>query len=266
MSGKTKIEWCDATWNPVTGCRHGCEYCYARKIAKRFSYDRETLDAPLGLQDAWIRRGSAHGLHALEEPVRLKGSGKVCPYPFGFAPTFHEYKLGEPRKWKKPRNIFVCSMADLFGEWVPDEWIDAVLRACDAAPWHRYFFLTKNPKRYIGNVPLSENKWYGTTVTGVEDAHRFNQLPAAANRFVSAEPLMGDFAETHDVMFTQIGWIIIGAETGNRKGKMMPKREWVEKITGKADENGIPVFMKDSLIPVVGEENMRREFPWEGKS
>jgi hypothetical protein len=52
-----------------------------------------------------------------------------------------------------------------------------------------------------------------------------------------------------------------GAETGNRKGKIIPKREWIDNIVRAADEAGVPVFMKDSLIPIVGEENMRREFP-----
>jgi hypothetical protein len=133
--------------------------------------------------------------------------------------------------------------------------------------------------------------WYGTTITCDADADRFNYLPAGCNTFVSIEPLMGDIVSKHNVMFRQVDWIIIGAETGrnknkivpelqwikdivvkadynsvpvfmkHRKEKVIPEFEWIKRIVVEADYNGIPVFMKDSLIPIVGEENMRREFP-----
>ena len=127
----TKIEWCDMTWNPVTGCLHGCEYCYAKKVAHRF--DGKVFDtSPL-----------PGGLHVLEDRPPWP------PYPYGFAPTFHRYRLGDPASKTKGKTIFVCSMADLFGSWVPTKWIVDVLDACLAAPQHRYLFLTKNPKRYL---------------------------------------------------------------------------------------------------------------------
>ncbi|MCL2461960.1 MAG: phage Gp37/Gp68 family protein, partial [Defluviitaleaceae bacterium] len=86
-----------------------------------------------------------------------------APYPFYFKPTFHRYRLGEPARMKKPKNIFVCSMADMFGDWVPDEWIKAVFEACEAIPRHRYLFLTKNPARYkalamAGKLPVLEGQ------------------------------------------------------------------------------------------------------------
>lgn len=247
---KTKIEWCDATWNPVTGCLHGCEYCYARKIARRFG-----------------RRPGPND----KDYVSIYGDNKIYtvkeksdnPYPCGFAPTLHEYKLEQPKRWKKPRTIFVCSMADLFGEWIPDEWIESVFNACKAAPQHRYLFLTKNPTRYInlaknGKLPL-HNKylWYGSSVT--DKGMLYFHSTKSVNTFISAEPLLSDFGEGY------IGgkWIILGAETGNRKGKVVPKKEWIDNICRAANQVGVPVFMKDSLVPIVGEENMRREFPWE---
>jgi len=58
-------------------------------------------------------------------------------------------------------------------------------------------------------------------------------------------------------------WIIIGAETGNRRGKVVPKRAWIEAICAAADAGGVPVFMKDSLVPIMGEAGMRRELPAE---
>lgn len=125
MGRITRIDWCDATFNPITGCLHGCEYCYAKRIAERFGIK------PFGNVEPT----------ELLEPVVL--NDKAEPYPLGFSPTFHRYRLDEPQHWKKPRTIFVCSMADLFGDWVPDEWIKAVFDACEKAPQHRYLFLTK---------------------------------------------------------------------------------------------------------------------------
>ncbi len=245
---KTKIEWCDSTWNPVTGCLHDCEYCYARKMAVRFG--REDLDRS---------EESQNGLHCIYNRVERN------PYPYLFEPTFHAYRLDEPQKWKNPRTIFVCSMADLFGEWVPDEWIEQVFAACEKAPQHKYLFLTKNPQRYIeladnGKLPNNENMWYGTSVTNfnVSYFHSFSTY----NTFLSVEPLLTPLNLT---IFEDIKWIIIGAETGNRKDKVIPQKNWIADICEAADITRIPIFMKDSLIPIVGEENMRREFPWQNK-
>lgn len=212
---KTKIDWCDSTWNPVTGCFHGCEYCYARGISNRFGgTDSEVFDEEYRVT----------AKHELDKPLML--NEKKAPYPYGFAPTFHKYKLGEYVK-KKGRNIFVCSMADLFGDWVPDEWIDEVFNACERAPQHNYLFLTKNVDRYCGyGVPVSGNMWYGTSITREYEMRLFNQLPAFCNTFVSIEPILEDLKpEMHNVMFRQVNWIIIGAETGRRKDKVVPKRE-----------------------------------------
>ena len=276
---KSKIEWCDSTWNPVTGCKHGCEYCYARRIAERFS----TADKCHVFVD-----GHPIGeTHELDEPAIVIETGKKSPHPFGFEPTFHAYRLDEPQRWTKPRTIFVCSMADLFGEWVPDEWIESVFRACTKAPQHRYLFLTKNPGRYCdlhrkGMLPNKDNFWFGATFDhsnwsgetmggrpttfsyngkAIHDAGDF-YFPAhpSKNRFVSLEPLLYDIGK--NIGSIGAGWVIIGAETGNRKGKVVPEKSWIGNIVRYCDNNGIPVFMKDSLIPVVGEENMRREFPW----
>jgi protein gp37 len=90
---KTKIEWCDSTFNPVTGCLHGCEYCYARRIANRFT----------GLDGT-----SSDGLLELSER-------RDKPYPEG--------EVAHTETTERPRTVFVGSMCDLFGDWIPDEWI-----------------------------------------------------------------------------------------------------------------------------------------------
>ena len=247
---KTKIEWCDSTWNPVTGCYHGCPYCYARNMINRFSW-KAYITAP------------AEGVKEINEPVKDE-NGKRIPYPFAFTPTLHRYRL-EDYKDKPGRTIFVCSMADLFGEWVPDEWIEDVFAACKAAPQHRYLFLTKNPKRYIqlsnaGKLPSASNMWYGTTVTTAEQEYYYNKgLLDWSHTFISIEPIMGNFTDLNGV---PPQWIIVGAETGNRKEMVVPQKAWIENLVSECKKHSIPIFMKDSLIPIVGEENMLREFPW----
>jgi protein gp37 len=221
---KTKIEWCDMTWNPVTGCLQGCEYCYARRMAQRFGGNE-------------------------------------------FAPAFHSYRLAEPQSHKKPQNVFVCSMADLFGEWVPDEWIEQVFAACEKAPQHRYLFLTKNPKRYelyhnkhrneLGHSPIRNNNfWFGFTKTrwdfGIGNEY---------TRFLSIEPIQTEI-RLDGLRFYE--WVIIGAETGNRKDKVIPKLEWIESIVADCQKCHIPVFMKDSLKGIWQGE-LVREFPWGDK-
>lgn len=290
MGSKTKIDWADATWNPVTGCKHGCEYCYARKIAKRFGGASETHNNECCHECQWITEGTGE-IHDLDEPVYDFDHGRNAPYPFDFDPTFHRYKLDEPQRWKKPRNIFVCSMADLFGEWVPDEWIAEVFAACEKAPQHRYLFLTKNPGRYChlgraGLMPKSDNQWFGATFDhsnwpGHDGPHKIPGRPVTfslhgkmvhdagdfyfprapeKNRFVSFEPLLYDIGA--HIGSTGAQWHIIGAETGNRKGRVAAQREWVEHIVEYSDKNRIPVFMKESLRDLMGDD-FRQEFPWE---
>lgn len=102
--------------------------------------------------------------------------------------------------------------------------------------------------------------WYGTTVTRRGNVAGIDWLPDSSNIFVSIEPLLEDI-EPENTSLQFVNWIIIGAETGRRKDKIVPECEWIEKIVAVADKNSIPVFMKNSLVSIMGEENMRREFP-----
>lgn len=262
MGRITRIDWCDATWNPVTGCLHGCEYCYARKIAERFSgKDWAEKDIEAGIKDYCDFSPRLY----LDTPQILNGHN--APYPFGFKPTFHKYRLDEPQKWKKPKTIFVCSMADLFGDWVPDEWIKAVFEACEAAPQHRYLFLTKNPKRYAELVkkgivmPNYIDWWFGYTLDGLNH-YNSGTVPVGIKSFASIEPIQNQLTRSEINMATKTGWVIIGAETGNRKGKVVPDKNWILDIVEACRESYTPVFMKESLRDLMGND-FRQEFPWE---
>lgn len=256
MGDKTKIDWCDSTWNVVTGCYHDCQYCYARNIAHRFSGGGEnwTDDKIIVLDE--------RKYDEFEE-------NRALAYPYGFKPTLHRYKLDEYAT-KKGRNIFVCSMADLFGDWVPDSWLDEVFKACEKAPQHNYLFLTKNPKRYVrlakkGKLPLKDNMLYGTTITdksNAENAKEMFDMGFNFRKFLSIEPVLCDISK-EDFWYAiddVADWVIVGAETGRRKNKVIPKRKWIEDIVNECKANGKPVFMKSSLADIWGEP-LIQEFP-----
>lgn len=270
VMNKTKIDWCTDSWNPVTGCQHGCEYCYARGIATRFG--------------GWTTNGVKTTANFFKDPPELdkplmleRRDGKVvcAPYPFGFAPTLHRYRLSDVSQKQQPRNIFVCSMADLFGAWVPDGWIKEVFDACLVAPQHNYLFLTKNPERYNdldrkGLLPQGKNFWYGATTANSEQmeqaADAFGQLSSRTRTFFSMEPLMEDIAACNGWAYAGNGkyanWIIVGAMTGPASKGAQPSREWVEKIVRDADLNRVPVFMKGNLAGVWGVDLVQK-FPRE---
>lgn len=269
----TRIDWCDSTWNPVTGCKGGCDYCYARSIANRFG--------------GWTTGGVKTTQNFFSDPPVLdspllleRKSGKVvkAPYPFAFTPTFHRYRLEEPLKKRKGQNIFVGSMADLFGRWVPTKWIVEVLDTCRRAPQHNYLFLTKFPERYVeldhlALLPHEENFWYGATITNAKQMKRaadsIGQLRQEVRSFFSMEPLMEDVARSEAWEMSYNGayanWIIIGAMTGPGSESQQPCREWVERIVDDAKNElspfyPIPVFMKGNLRKVWGRD-LIQEFP-----
>jgi protein gp37 len=259
---KTKIEWCTMTWNPVTGCLHACPYCYAKREVNRFAGKVKkteerihSLNAPEYKEIEHYDNGCASIMASITPPeIELRR----ITWPFGFEPTFHRYRLDEPQHTKKPQNIFVCSMADLFGDWVPDEWLKEVFNACEKAPQHRYIFLTKNPVKYVVLKDVLHNNdrfWYGTTITGQAEICFHSKK---WNTFLSIEPLQ---SEIKKIDF-DVKWIIIGAETGNRKGKVIPKREWIETIVKICRKQKIPVFMKNSLAEIWGEP-LIQEYPWQ---
>jgi protein gp37 len=221
---RTRIEWTDYSWNPITGCKHGCWYCYARKLAQRFK--------------------------------------KI--FPNGFEPTYHPLRLKEPWELKKPSKIFVCSIADLFASWTPSEWRDAVVWSIQHCPIkHTFQLLTKNPER-IPDMFWPENVWLGTTVTCDWKANDYKNIPAIVHarakvRFVSFEPLLGPLP--HAMTLRGIDWVIIGKLTGSRKVELNPA--WVEDIIHEATDYDIPVFMKNNLSPPWPKEDLIQEFPSE---
>lgn len=249
---KSKIEWCDYTWNPVTGCLHGCEYCYARRIINRF-----------GKTSRYTPNEAGNKIFEVEKP-ELELDGKVYDlYPYGFEPTFHRYRLIEPIKLKKPSKIFVSSMGDLFGDWVPDEWIEEVYIACQKADNHKYIFLTKNPTRYNqvfkSDLDYRWYMWCGATITSdadIKKAWELLKLPRKVYTFLSIEPLLGavdlnkyelllkDWRKIYTIG-KYLDWVIVGAQTG--PGAKPPKPEWVQSIIDQCEAAGVPLFLKDNL-------------------
>ncbi len=266
----TNIEWCDHTWNPITGCLHHCEYCYARAIANRFGILHKIKDISRFYRDITCiyEEDEEKLVYSINEP--FKKNEKTSPYPFNFKPTFHRYKLNEYAN-KKASKIFVGSMSDIFGDWVPEEWIKEILSACDKAPQHQYMFLTKNPKRYkefMGDISNKSNYWLGTSVTNNQDMRirgkilsetkLLNHSISQHKTFLSIEPLLEKIDCSN--YYNRFDWVIIGAETGNRKNLVVPKKEWVVDIVEYCMKNNIPVFMKNN-IKDVWQEELIQTFP-----
>jgi len=289
---KTKIDWCDMTFNPVTGCLYNCPYCYARGIANRFGNIKGNVtieEIKTGLEFFFDYKEGANYENngeciALNSQVYNLETKQPFPYPFSFRPTFHKYRLEEPKLKAKPQKIFVGSMTDLFGEWVPDSWIKEVFNACASAPQHTYLFLSKNPTKipmtsYIYNGIFENHKnnfWFGTSINTQKDlSDRILGLAGVqGNLFLSIEPIFESIDLTKidvdkafvDILngkacyffdcgeFRKIKWVIVGAESGKRKGKVIPKREWIEKIVEQCKVASVPVFMKGSLKELMGQD------------
>jgi len=228
---KTKIDWCDFVWNPAWGCRHGCPYCYARKFARRFAVAQAYREQKAVESPGWT----------------LELLGNLAGRLQAFEPTFLWSNFNKPFP-KKPARIFVNSMSD-FAFWKPD-WIDIVLSRIQRHPEHTFLFLTKDPTAYEGLV-FPENCWLGITITRQEEmdsleAYLWHRLDCSwdnkANLFLSIEPIL----EPIKLTITP-DWLILGAETGNRKEKVVPEPEWLYPLVF---DSGIPVFMKENLKDV----------------
>jgi protein gp37 len=194
---KTNIEWCDFTFNPVVGCKHGCKYCYAKQISNRFK-----------MVQFWERPEFF--------PERLHSKIPKIPKI--------RNRIAEIISPDKPL-IFVGSMCDLFGEWVNPTWI---IETMDYTHFKEanFMFLTKNPKNYFGYNLRTQNTIIGTTIESKKQLNRLEEIKKFNNKkFISIEPIMSDFS---GVDFSGIDFIIVGAMTG--KNPIKPKKEWIESI------------------------------------
>ena len=159
---------------------------------------------------------------------------------------------------ERPQNFFLTGMSDFSG-WKP-EWRDEVFEKIAQNPQHQYLFLTKRPEQIPFSTALA-NTWFGVTVTSSKESDRIQALRDnihGGHYHVTFEPMFDDVGE---VDLSGIEWIVIGTETGRRKGRTISKQEWVWSLTEQAHALGIPVFMKEDLLPILGEENMVQELP-----
>ena len=211
MAIGSKIEWTDATWNPVTGCNKvspGCKLCYAERLSKR-----------------------------------LKATG-MFKYRNGFAVTVHPDTLETPLRWRKPRTIFVNSMSDLFHYQVPDQFVRDVFGVMEQANWHRYQVLTKRPERVAvlsAELPWPSQIWLGVSVESGRYLHRIDLLRecGATTKFLSLEPLLGALPSLN---LDGIDWVIVGGESG--PGARPMEAEWARDIRDQCIKAGVPFYFK----------------------
>lgn len=211
MGSFSTIEWTEVTWNPVTGCykiSQGCKHCYAERMAGR---------------------------------LKLMGSAR---YENGFEPTLHWDLIDQPRRWKKPRTVFVNSMSDLFQVDVPLKFIQAVFQTMAATPQHTYQVLTKRSDRLLElapHLPWPDNVWMGVSVEDervVQRVRDLRQVPAAV-RFLSCEPLIGPL---DNLPLDGIHWVIVGGESG--PGARPMQAAWVESIQRQVQRSRAAFFFK----------------------
>lgn len=208
---KTKIEWTENTWNPITGCSKisdGCANCYAHRMSKR--------------------------LHAMGNPR----------YANGFEVTVHEDLIIQPFLKKKPQVIFVCSMSDLFHEKVSFEVIDKIFDVMEMSQQHIFQVLTKRSDRlleYSKTRIISDNVWVGVSIENEKVSHRLDDLKntSAKTKFLSCEPLLGSL---ENLDFVGLDWIVVGGESGPHSRPM--NEEWVIDIKDKCIKDGVKFFFK----------------------
>ena len=216
MSSTSKIEWTDATWNPVRGCRKispGCKHCYAELFAERF------------------RGVPGH------------------PYEQGFDVRLVPEKLTEPFRWPRPRMVFVNSMSDLFQDDVPDDYIVGVATVMQRANWHTYQVLTKRSERMAGLLRSKlafaarlPHIWWGVSVEdrryGIPRIKHLQSAPARC-RFLSIEPLLEHLGS---IPLRGIDWAIVGGESG--PGARTMEHAWVESLYAQCRTAHVPFFFK----------------------
>ena len=211
MSGKTKIEWTECSWNPVTGCTKisdGCKNCYAERLTKRL--------------------------------MAMKNQR----YYNGFNVTVHEDLIEAPLRWKTPKKIFVNSMSDLFHEDVSDDTILRIFKTMNECPQHQFQILTKRPERLLNlntKIVWTQNIWMGVTVESEKYLNRVELLrnTDAYIKFISAEPLL---SELSDLNLEGIDWIIVGGESGPCARKI--EKQWVINIKTIAEKYNTAFFFK----------------------
>lgn len=216
MSANSKIEWTDATWNPIRGCTKvspGCKHCYAETFAERF------------------RGVPGH------------------PFEFGFDLRLVPEKIEEPLKWKSSKRVFVNSMSDLFHPNVPDAYIARVAEVMLTANWHTFQILTKRPQRmstllrgHLGDAARVNHIWWGVSVEDRKHGlPRIDSLRAsgASMKFLSCEPLLEDLGT---FPLDGIDWVIVGGESGY--GARPMREEWVCGIRELCSQAKVPFFFK----------------------
>jgi protein gp37 len=184
---------------------------------------------------------------------------------FGWIPKFDEPQFFPERLKalysKTPKIIFMDSMSDI-ADW-KQEWTDQIYRACEDNPRHTYLFLTKRPDWYLwGENRLKFSFYYGVSaINQIQYDSGYiaiGKMPNWAKTFISIEPIHEPIAVRHPWVF---GWVIIGAETGNRKGKVVPEKKWIDDIVTNCQRYKIPVFMKESLRALMGADFIQ-QYPW----
>ena len=267
---KTKIEWVKNpdgtqgyTWNPITGClnhvsgmcKGGNFPCYAYRLANTRLKERYLANDIIGETDprtSRLRESFANPFFPRFWPERLYDLRGEGGYDNAY-PARNAYHASR----EKVKGIFVCDMSDLFGIGVPEEWTRRVLEVMrldvelNGDDLHRFYLLTKQPQNLAKFSPFPDNCWVGVTVCndGMMTLALTNLASVEAKvRYLSIEPCLGFISMKSHPIKGIVDQIIIGAQT---KPYKPPEISWVQEIVEAADKAGIPVFLKENIIPAL---------------
>lgn len=263
---KSSLEFVDHNFNMITGCYGNCTNCHVSKRIKAFSGDiRANMSKVTEYQK--ITLDDEKNLYELTKPMKAE-NGKIINYPFGFLPTLHWYRIMTLNVPKSSMVFAVGTMGDIFEKWIPDEWIEGMMKAIKANPQHTYVFCTRNPERYqqvLYNFPTLKrsNKWFGVKLENTDDWRKTQFLPDDYHTFLYFNNLSEFmFSQPHwDKFHLRKGkpeWIIIGSDKG--KGTKHIEKDWIDDIASEAYSRQIPVFMRDSLKTLMGKDFVQ-EYP-----
>lgn len=253
---KSRIEYCDYTWNPITGTRDKKEEKRMKGIVSRFSGDIRLNK--MAKKDYSNETREGINLYVLDKAM-LNETGKPLNYPFGSEPTFHRYRVDMLERLKMGNNILVGTMGDMFADWVPDEWLEEVLRYCLQFPRHNFLFLTEFPERYkLLKDMNASNIFLGAKVTTGEQMRVatkvFSELSLKFRTFITLDCKWDLDEDSLEYAFYQSDWIIIDGGT----------LEQVTMVSKIAKQYNCPLFIRDSL-KITANGYMKQEYPKELK-
>jgi len=249
---RTKLEWADHSWNPITGCGNQCDRCQYKSIINGLTcgdYRQNLSQTDLYREDG--------DLKILDDSFKSE-TGAESKYPFGYLPTYHRYRLDRLERLKTGKNIVCGTIGEMFGYYSTANCYEEIFDTCKDNQQHNYLFLSETGYHdlWIGDLPMQDNMWYGSVVYGSGD------LIFAAkgyHHFLYINPVE-DLASLLLKLHVHAEWIVIGTGGCRYRKNTLPPKEWIDNILEFTDLLQIPVYMEKCFSEMYP-DGLRKEYP-----